>query len=204
MAHTKEQRDRHALCGARKKNGDKCRKFAGEGTEHPGIGTCKYHLGNARNNKLNAVKREAQRRAIQFGEAIKVEPTEALLTVLYLSAGHLSFIRDELAAREDKTTFDAQVLLRMWDDERDRVARIAKAALDAGVAERQITLAERYAEDMARLLRAVFYDPELGLTVTQRAQLPDVLRRHLLAMDGEQAALPAAPARGRSGSSKAA
>ncbi|HEX6681088.1 MAG TPA: hypothetical protein VF063_10615 [Gaiellaceae bacterium] len=151
-----------------------------------GVGTCKFHLGNAPNNKLAAAKAEAQRRAIRFGEAIKVEPTEALLTVLYLSAGHVSFIADELATYDDKTTFEAQVLLRMWNEERDRVARIAKAALDAGVAERAVSLAERYAEDLARLLRAIFDDPELRLTRPQHARLPDVLRRHLGAMDARQ------------------
>jgi hypothetical protein len=50
MAHTKEQRDLHDLCGAKRKNGELCRKFAGEGTDHFGVGHCKYHFGNARNH----------------------------------------------------------------------------------------------------------------------------------------------------------
>jgi hypothetical protein len=37
---------------------------------------------------------------------------------------------------------DAQVLLRMWSEERDRLARVGKACLDAGVQERRIELAE--------------------------------------------------------------
>jgi hypothetical protein len=32
----------------------------------------------------------------------------------------------------------------LYGEERDRAARVAKAALDAGVAERQIVLAERW------------------------------------------------------------
>ena len=84
---------------------------------------------------------------------------------------------------DDKTTFDAQVLLRMWDDERDRIARISKAALDVGVAEKQIRLAERYGEQLAGLLRSVFFDSELALTAAQRSRLPDVLRRHFGALD---------------------
>ena len=64
MAHTSEQRDRHALCGARKKNGDLCRKFAGEGTDHFGAGRCKYHLGNSKNHRVNAVKQEAVKRSV--------------------------------------------------------------------------------------------------------------------------------------------
>jgi hypothetical protein len=184
MAHTPEQRDRHALCDARKKNGERCRNFAGQGTSHFGVGRCRFHFGNAPNHEKNAVRVEAQRRAVEFGQPLDVHPSEALLTVLQLSAGHLAWLRSALSGFEDKTTFEGQVLMRMWDDERDRVARISKAALDAGVQERQVQLAERYGEALAQVLRNIFGDPELGLTDGQRAQLPAVLRRHLVALDG--------------------
>lgn len=185
MPTTPEQRDRHALCGAKKKNREKCRLYAGQATNHPGVGRCKYHLGNSKNHQNHAARVEAQRRLIEFGLPVNVEPTEALLGVLHLSAGHLAWVRAELAALENKTTFEGQVLLRCWNEERDRVARIAKAALDAGVAERQIVLVERYAEQFASLLRAVFDDPALALNRRQRAGLPDLLRRHLSVIDAE-------------------
>src|SRR5258708_6960766 len=118
QVHTPEQRDRHALCGAKKRsNGEPCRKFAGEGTEHFGVGKCKLHGGSTKSHKQHAVKVEAQRRAIQFGQSVDIQPTEALLAVLHLSAGHLSWVRDELAALDDKKTFDGQVLLRSWNEE---------------------------------------------------------------------------------------
>jgi hypothetical protein len=183
VAHTPAQRDNMTLCGARRKNGESCRAFAGQGTNHPGVGRCKFHLGNTQSHELNAVKQEARRSMVEFGKPLDVEPAEALLGVLHLSAGHLNWVREELAAMDDKTTFDAQVLLRMWDDERDRIARISKAALDVGVAEKQIRLAERYGEQLAGLLRSVFFDPELALTDAQRSRLPDVLRRHFGALD---------------------
>ena len=187
MAHTREQRDRLALCGARKKNGESCRAFAGQGTSHPGVGRCKFHLGNTEAHNKNAVVQEAKRGMVDFGQPLEIEPAEALLGVLHISAGHLNWIRDELAATADTTTFDAQVLLRMWDDERDRIARISKAALDVGVAEKQIRLAERYGEQLASVLRAIFYDDDLGLTDTQRARLPDLLRRHLGSLESSRA-----------------
>lgn len=186
MPHTPEQRDRHALCGARKKNGDPCRKFAGEGTNHPGVGRCRFHLGNSKNHEQHAIRIEAQRRLVEFGQPVAVEPTEALLAVLHLSTGHLSWVRDELAGMEDKTSFEAQVLMRLWNEERDRVARIAKAALDAGVQERAILLAERWGEQIATVLRAIFDDPELALNQRQRGRLPDLLRRHLGALDADE------------------
>jgi hypothetical protein len=185
MPHTREQRDRHALCDAKKKNGEKCRLFAGQGTNHPGVGRCRFHLGNSKNHQNHAARVEAQRRLVEFGSPVDVEPTEALLGVLHLSAGHLAWVRGELAALEDKTTFEGQVLMRLWNEERDRVARIAKAALDAGVAERQVLLAERYGEQLATLLRAVFDDPGLALNRRQQANLPALLRRHLSVLDAE-------------------
>src|SRR5215210_1954068 len=137
MGMSSEKRSTYPLCGARKRNGAACRAFAGQGTDHLGTGRCKNHGGSTPSHRVNAVKVEAQRRSAAFGERIEVEPTEALLGVLHLSAGHLAWVREELATLAEKTSFEAQVLMRLWDDERDRVARIAKAALDAGVQERQ-------------------------------------------------------------------
>jgi hypothetical protein len=189
VAHTPAQRSLRALCGAKKKNGDTCRAFAGQGTDHPGVGRCKFHLGNTKNMRKHAVKLKAEEEVTrargQFGAKIPVEPTEALLSVLHLSAGQLAWLHDELAEQTDKQSFDGQVLMRLWNDERDRVARIAKAALDAGVAERSIRLAETYGEAIATVLRNVLYDPELGLTDMQQALLPDLVRRHLMAATAE-------------------
>lgn len=184
MAHTTKQRDGMRLCGARKRNGEKCRAFAGQGTDHPGVGRCRFHLGNAPSHKKHAAKLAAQEIAAeyvaQFGEAHEVEPAEALLGVLHLSAGHLNWIRTELANLRDKDSLQGQALMRLWDEERDRIARISKMALDVGVAAKQVELAEKYGEALAALLQAVFYDPMLALTAEQRATLPDLLRTHLM------------------------
>jgi hypothetical protein len=129
---------------------------------------------------------------VEFGQPIDVDPAAALLGVLHLSAGHLNWVRAELAAMDDKTTFEAQVLLRLFDGERDRIARIAKAALDVGVAEQTIQLVERYGEALAAMLRAIFFDSDLDLTAAQRGRLPDVLRKHLTTVTAEpQSALVA-------------
>ncbi len=191
MAMSAEKRSNYALCGAKKKSGDKCRAFAGQGTDHLGIGRCKYHGGSTRSHKTNAVVQEAQRRMIKYGAAVQVEPHEALLAMLHLASGHVAWLRAEVAALDDLGQFESQVLVQLYGEERDRVARVAKACLDVGVAERQVQLAERYGEALAGTLRAVFADPELGLTPAQEARLPAVLRRHLLTAERE-AGVPAA------------
>jgi hypothetical protein len=118
---------------------------------------------------------------IKLGLPVAVDPTEALLHMMYAAAGHCAWLREQIAASEDLSDFETRVLVELYGEERDRVAKVAKAALDAGVAERQVALAERHGEWLASLLRAVFADPELGLTEKQQKVIWEtVLRRHLL------------------------
>jgi hypothetical protein len=116
-----------------------------------------------------------------------MEPLDGLLWSLHLSASHTNFLRQEIAAiptkgpRPKERQFRREVLLRQWNDERDRLARTSKMALDAGVAERQVRMAERYAELLARLIQGILSD--LNLNKQQKAATPEVVRRHLLALE---------------------
>lgn len=71
-------------------------------------------------------------------------------------------------------------LAKLEGDERDRCARFAKLALDAGIAERQVALAEAFGAGIASVVRAVLSD--LGVAVDEPAVLPVVARR-LRALD---------------------
>jgi hypothetical protein len=179
MPHRPEDRDKVGICAARKKNGETCRAFAGQGTDHLGVGRCKYHGGNTPNHKKHALVQEAKQRSAQFGEAYDLEPVEALLWMVQLSAGQVRYLGQELAENNDRSTLEAQVATRLWNEERDRLARTSKAALDAGVQERAVAAAERTGIAVADLLRRIFGDPELDLTHAQRNQLPVLIRRHL-------------------------
>jgi hypothetical protein len=188
---TKELRDRFQLCGARKKNGDTCRLFAGQGTPHLGIGRCKHHGGMTPNHMKNAAKVESQRRMVQLGGSVEMAPHEALLAMLHLSSGHVVWLRNEISAQKTVGDFEARVIYQMYSEERDRVARIAKACLDAGVAERQVRLAEEFGQMLADVLRAVFEDKDLAMTREQRALMPAVLQRYLVKAEGNPALVAA-------------
>jgi hypothetical protein len=195
MPLTSEERSTWPLCSAKKRNGELCRAFAGQGTDHPGIGRCKFHLGNTKNHRQQAVVIEAQRRVVQFGEPYGLEPVEALIWMVQLSAGHVRYLAEELSSmdEEERETLSAQIATRLWNEERDRLARISKAALDSGVQERAIVLAERAGAAIADVLRAIFDDPELALNSKQRAALGPLLQRHLEAAERQPSiALPAA------------
>jgi len=195
MPTTKEQRSKHATCDALKKNGERCKNYAGLGTNHLGVGTCKFHLGRTQNAQKAAVKvyaerdrQAAQKTAILFGQELRMEPLEALLWSLHLSASHVNFIRQEIAAiptngpKPEERKFKREVLIRQFADERDRLARTSKMALDAGVAEKTIRMQERYAELLAQLISGILGD--LALNPRQQRQAPEIVKRRLLALDG--------------------
>jgi hypothetical protein len=68
---------------------------------------------------------------------------------------------------------------RLEDAERDRCARWVFQALAAGVAAKQLDIARQPGQMVGEVLRAVFADPELGLSAAQQAAAPDVIRRVL-------------------------
>lgn len=76
----------------------------------------------------------------------------------------------------------SHILFKMWSEERERHARFCKMALDAGVQERQVQVAEAQGQMMARVIAAVFDDPSLGLTEAQRRMGKKTAARHLKAL----------------------
>ena len=77
------------------------------------------------------------------------------------------------------------VLTEMYGQWLDRLARVSKLCLDAKLDERQIRLEEQKAAMLVGVFRAVFADPELGLTVVQRRSAALVAVRHLRALETE-------------------
>lgn len=68
-------------------------------------------------------------------------------------------------------------LAQLEAQERDRCANFAAKAVTAGLAERQVRLAERQGELIVQVLTAVFDD--IGLSDEQQEVAPDVIARHL-------------------------
>jgi hypothetical protein len=70
--------------------------------------------------------------------------------------------------------------LRLYGEERDRAVKAAKTAIDAGIAERLVRIAEREVDVMVAVLRASL--EELGLPVTPEVGV--VVARQLRAIGG--------------------
>jgi hypothetical protein len=202
------------LCAAQRRNGAACRRPAGWGTKHPGYGNCKPRGGATRNGQLHAAKLlaadQATRIGIVMGFPIDVDPLEALLECIRIAAGEVSYCSDriaELDASDAIVTFrehadrggpegegwsesktSTAATLHIWivarRDALDRLARFSKMAIDAGVAERLVAIAEGLGQAIGGVLRAVLGD--LNLTEEQLAIAPESVRRHLRLLESPQ------------------
>lgn len=194
-----------ALCGAKTRRGTSCRKSAGAGTDHPGFGHCRNHGGCTPNGEVFAARLEASSLAIEYG----VEPHEALLRAVGQAARWELYCREKVAALEaDGTdlTVERTVVrqtatgtvversndsrLHIWVKAHVQAVRdlasISKTAIDAGVEERRVRVAEALGGQLADVLGAIFN--ELELTAEQRRLAQPVVRRHLVALEGGERA----------------
>lgn len=195
-------------CGANRRSGGTCRKRAGFGTDHVGFGSCNNHAGSTTAGKIRAGRLEAKAMAASVAEELDLDPYDALLWCVRLAAGELAFftakaagidndkiVVDHMRVRRhegDASSFvertshsDLSIWVRSKQEAMERLVRFTKAAIDAGVAERHVRVAERYGELIGRLLEGVLHD--LKLTDEQAERAPAIVRQHLTVLEGGKA-----------------
>jgi hypothetical protein len=175
-------------CGAKKRHGGKCAMPAGWGTNHYGIGKCKLH-GGSTPNQVKAAASEEYRRLL--GNPIEINPLDALLWCIKISAGEVQWLTEKMAELDAKDWIEDTIVGKQFHlyakERRARqadLARYSQMAISLGIAERAVKLAETYGEMLAALIQGILGD--LDLTEGQRAKVPQVVRRHLILMDGGQ------------------
>lgn len=204
--------------------GAPCERPAGWGTVHPGIGYCKLHGGSVPEQIKQAALTEAFNYVMEMmGPAIDVDPMEALLWCVRIAAGEVAYATmkinllesgEELVRPEENThrtawgdkgeSFEetklSPVQLHIWIQARhhalDRLARYSKMALDAGVAERQVRLAESAGDELAVAIRHIL--DNLLLTAEQEKRAPEIVREAMEKLERTahpQAAIEARPKR---------
>ncbi len=192
----------YVTCGARKRQGDgTCTRPAGWGTDHAGTGTCKLHLGATANHRAAAdhaqqVSALAKARET-FGIALDVEPGDALLGLVRTSSGLCTWYSSRIEQLTGVTMGDkSHPLVAMFLDERKHLSAVAKAALDAGIAERRVRLEEEQGRLLVGLLERVIRRlDELVYRETGRRlldpmdpQVRELVRVELAAIEGGEAA----------------
>jgi hypothetical protein len=175
------------ICGARKKKtSGVCQLPAGWGTNHYGIGSCRLHGGTTINHVKAAAKEEYRR---LLGRPLEINPLDGLLWCIKISAGEIKWLSDRMAELDEKEFTEDTIAgkqFHLYARERryrmQDLARYSAQAVNLGIAERAVKLAETYGEMIASLIQGILGD--LDLSAEQRARVPQVVRRHLILLDG--------------------
>lgn len=161
-----------SVCGGttRGKPG-KCRRSAGWGTDHVGRGYCKLHMGSTPAHSQHAAKIGAVQALTALGQPVTRDPIQALLDLLYEALGNVAFLRQEAAklgveligfkygAAAGVGTYvqseEARGIVALYGEWWDRAAKVAKMAVDAGIAKKQVEIAQQQADTLAAIVRHV-------------------------------------------------
>jgi len=175
-----------SICGAVKRDKSECKRQAGWGTAHPGIGRCKTHAGNVPAVRKNAIVQEATN---FMGAPKDINPFDAIIWCIRITAGEVEWLTTKIAEVNETdwiedTQFGKQmnVLQRTRADAQDRLVRYSRDAIQLGLAERAVKLAENFGQLIARLIENIGI--ELVLTPAQKEKWPIIVRRQLILMQG--------------------
>lgn len=126
-----------ARCPARNLNGRMCSNPAGQGTRHPGLGTCIWHRGGQHHVE------EAWAMAHELAAEQNITPHEALLGLVRTASARAAWtdlvvaeqLREHTANGGDplRPPKSIEPWLRQSREERKLAATTAKQAVDAGV-----------------------------------------------------------------------
>lgn len=135
-------------CGAKTRQEKRpCKRGRGWGTSHPGYGTCKMHGGCTPSGIKAAAKEAARDFAVgMLGAEVDVDPLGAMLLSVRLAAGVVAYYRLQIVAEGDAASL---AIVEGYERAVANMGKLAKSALDAGVNERLVKIAERTAEKIA-------------------------------------------------------
>jgi hypothetical protein len=178
------------FCGGRKRDGsgDTCRRPAGWGTSAK-VGKCRLHGGNTPSHRKAAEREEAALAVTTYGLPLDMDPRDALLDEVHRTAGHVAWLAARVASlppdglvgsADAEEGAGASPYLALYQRERRHLREVCRDAIAAGLAERQVQLAERQGAALAGAVRAILAD--LGLSGEQWAMVPEIVPRHLRAL----------------------
>lgn len=135
---------------------------------------------------VEAAREGLRREAKTYGRKLGVNPYSALLEEVKWRAGHVESLRTEI---QNQPNFESLLvwdhngnqregpLLKRYDSERDRLDRACKLAIDSGIAERYVVLAELHGRVLFEVLREALSDPAVALSEPQRRALVEAMKR---------------------------
>jgi hypothetical protein len=160
-----------ALCGARTRSGGTCGLPAGWGTSDPGYGRCARHGGLTPSHRAKAARERAAAEVAASGRTLHViDAGDALEAALAIAAHRMAKVQELYGAKLDAGDL---TLLGVEGDSVERVARIAKVALERDLNGRGARMAEAHAEMISTLIEDAF--AACDLTPEQRTRATAVI-----------------------------
>ena len=190
-AVTSEERSSYPLCGAIKVNGEPCRAFAGQGTDHYGTGQCQHHVGNAPNQKIAAAKKQVLELVRAEAPLHDMTPEQAVMWILRLTAGRANYL--ENAIREETDEIRLAVFSAFRDQTFDRLLKISHVAMQFGLTDHETKVEQEQAAFVLWAIDSALTGTAVG---NHERRIIGAFIRKLLAEQAEDAdALAAATAR---------
>lgn len=172
----------HLVCGRKTPAGRTCRQLPGNRTDHRGYGPCRAH--GTRDEHEGWVI------AVEIAKELNITPWEALLKGVRLAAGRVAWVDQTLEQTTracDGNMEDPRVVKWLKESrlERTLMAKMAKAAIDAGVAERLVRQTEMEGQLVAAAVVKALDSLDF-LTLEQRSAALNAAHTALLAAGGDQ------------------
>lgn len=164
------------------KRDGRCPALAGHGTAHAGYGPCASHADRD--------VHEGWVSALDVARELNISPWEALLKNVRLAAGRVAWVDEQLSqvVRSNDGDMNKPEVARWLKEsrlERTLMAKMAKAAIDGGVAERLVRQTELEGQLVAAAVVAAL-DKLDFLTIEQRTLALESAHAHLLSLDEDQ------------------
>lgn len=169
----------------------RCRKDAGEGTDHVKFGHCKFHGGSTPNQRKGSSREmyavEFAGR-VSFGEELPIDPLLGLVTEVARTNGFIAYLQERISDRTDE---DGDVvlmedddvggqhvhpLMMLWRAERAHFTKLCKMTVDAGIEQKTLDLVTAYQTRVLDLIEGLL--TELGHDANDPA-VDAVVTRHL-------------------------
>lgn len=159
-------------CGGKLSKGKPgtCRRPAGWGTKHPGVGKCKLHGGSTPSSNKAALVKIAKAEAAKYATPIDMGPAESLLAELARTHGWISFFetqvgelraqdlvwgktRHKVGGEDYGSTSEAKpsIWFTLLQEQRKHLVAVVDSCTRSGVAEHMM----RLAEDQGRMVAGV-------------------------------------------------
>jgi hypothetical protein len=184
----KGQTDKVGFCGANKRTGGTCKLAAGFRTSHYGIGKCIHHGGGTISHVKSAATQELR---LLLGNPIEINPIDAILRCISIRNGEITWLSEKMGELQEAAWLEDTIMGKQFHVfARERSAamadlvRYSQIAVNLGIAERAIKLAETYGELLADYTRGLLDDLWEHLDQAGRDKAPQIVRRRLIAIDG--------------------